>query len=61
MSGTMPSCRDMLTKEQNGTENSCAISRKILLLSPSGPTAFPKGKELRTSSISEGVIIKELK
>ena len=47
---------------QNGTENSCAIqARKIRLLSPSGPTGFPKDKELRTSSISEGVIIKELK
>ena len=50
----------MLTKVQNGTENSSAISRKIRI-SPSGPAAFHKGKELRTSSISEGVIIKELK
>ena len=61
MSGTMLSSKDMLTKVQNGTENSCAISRKLRLLSQSGPTAFPKGKELRTSSISKGVIIKELK
>ena len=53
-----PVCRDWLNREQNGSGNSTENSRRILLLIPSGPMAFPTGRDFKTASISAGVKVK---
>ena len=55
--GKRPVCRDSLKREHKGGDNSYASSRRMRLLIPSGPDAFPLRSVLRIDSTSSRVRI----